>query len=77
LKTLRKSTHQEFVEYLLQRPAVGRVEYSRGVEVRFDEYAFGLAEREEALVAVVVAHAGRADAAEWDVMLDDLQHSVI
>src|SRR5690606_41327757 len=48
------SAHEQPVDQLLQRFAVGRVDHSRGIEALLDEHALGLAEGQETLVAMVI-----------------------
>ena len=58
-------------------PGVRRIEHVEDRQPRVLEHRAELRELEEALVAVVVAHAARADAAERHVVLRDVQHAVV
>src|SRR5690606_5518838 len=73
----RPSAHQQPVEQPLPPSAVRRIDQPRRVEARLAENASGFAEGEEAFVAVIVAHAGRTDAAERQVILGHVQQRVV
>src|SRR5690606_24326940 len=75
--TWQPSAYEQAVDQLLDSLAVRRIDEARGIEALLDEHSLGLAEGQETFVAVVVAHAGGADAAERQVILSHMQQRIV
>src|SRR5262245_58830606 len=76
-RAVTASTPDEDAEQGLDRLAEGRAEEAGGVDASLAEDRLLLRERLEPLEPVIVPHPARADAAEREIVLRDVEHRLV